>query len=73
MTTTYRSEERMTLKPDFQSFQKEIAFRGIEYLIHFTPTINLLSILTEHCTWSSGLTLERQERSVLRFLLISPS
>lgn len=37
----------METKPDFIEFQKEIAERGIQYLIHFTPTINLLSIFEQ--------------------------
>lgn len=35
----------MSLKPNYIEFQNEIKERGIEYLIHFTPTKNLLSIL----------------------------
>lgn len=35
----------MILKPDNIEFKKEIEKRGIESLIHFTPTINLFSIL----------------------------
>jgi hypothetical protein len=35
----------MSLKPNHKEFQKEIKQREIEYLIHFTPTINLFSIL----------------------------
>ncbi len=35
----------MNLKPDYLDFKNEIAKRGIDYLIHFTPTINLYSIL----------------------------
>lgn len=34
----------MELKEDHILFQTEIRQRGIEHLIHFTPTINLLSI-----------------------------
>jgi hypothetical protein len=34
----------MELKPNYTAFQKEITDRGIRQLIHFTPTINLLSI-----------------------------
>lgn len=37
----------MNLKKDFIEFQGEISRRGIEYLIHFTPTINLYSILEQ--------------------------
>src|SRR5690606_14137321 len=37
----------MDLKIDYIEFQKEISRRGIEYLIHFTPTINLYSILEQ--------------------------
>lgn len=35
----------MNVKPDHIDFKNEITERGIEYLIHFTPTINLFSIL----------------------------
>lgn len=34
----------MELKTNYTAFQKEITDRGIQQLIHFTPTINLLSI-----------------------------
>lgn len=37
----------MNLKPNYQEFQIEIEKRGIEYLIHFTPTLNLYSILEQ--------------------------
>ena len=37
----------MDLKKDYIEFQSEISRRGIEYLIHFTPTINLYSILEQ--------------------------
>lgn len=37
----------MNLKPNYIDFQKEIADREIEHLIHFTPTINLLSIFEQ--------------------------
>jgi len=37
----------MNLKPNHIEFQNEIEQRGIEYLIHFTPTINLLSIFEQ--------------------------
>lgn len=37
----------MELKKNYSEFQKEIDERGIEYLIHFTPTINLLSIFEQ--------------------------
>lgn len=37
----------MSLKPDYPEFQEEINNRGIETLIHFTPTINLLSIFEQ--------------------------
>ena len=36
---------RVNRKEKFNIFQKEIYERGIEYLVHFTPTINLFSIL----------------------------
>lgn len=35
----------MSIKPDHIDFKNEIKERGIKYLIHFTPTINLFSIL----------------------------
>ena len=35
----------MNLKEDYKLFQNEINKRDIKYLIHFTPTINLFSIL----------------------------
>lgn len=37
----------MNLKPNYIEFQNEIEKRGIEYLIHFTPTLNLYSILEQ--------------------------
>lgn len=37
----------MNFKPNYIEFQTEIADRGIEHLIHFTPTINLLSIFEQ--------------------------
>lgn len=37
----------MSLKADYKKFQAEIERRGIEYLIHFTPTLNLFSILEQ--------------------------
>jgi hypothetical protein len=37
----------MEEKPNFIEFKKEISDRGIEHLIHFTPTINLLSIFEQ--------------------------
>lgn len=45
----------MNLKPDYTQFQKEIEERGIEYLIHFTPTINLLSIFEQEKLLSRSL------------------
>ena len=37
----------MELKQNHTDFQKEISDRGIQHLIHFTPTINLLSIFEQ--------------------------
>lgn len=37
----------MNCKPNYIEFQKEIEDRGIEYLVHFTPAINLLSIFEQ--------------------------
>ncbi len=37
----------MQFKTDYIEFQKEIGRREIEHLIHFTPTINLLSIFEQ--------------------------
>jgi hypothetical protein len=42
----------MTLKPDHKVFKNEIKKRQIEFLIHFTPTINLLSILENNALMS---------------------
>lgn len=38
----------MSLKSDYKVFQEEIGKRDIKYLIHFTPTINLLSIFEQN-------------------------
>lgn len=46
------------MKQNNIEFQKEIASRGIEHLIHFTPTINLLSIFEQGKLLSRAL-LER--------------
>ena len=43
------------MKQDSIEFQKEIARRGIEHLIHFTPTINLLSIFEQDKLLSRAL------------------
>lgn len=37
----------MEFKPNYLEYQKDIEERGIEYLIHFTPAINLLSIFEQ--------------------------
>ena len=37
----------MSIKPNYTEFIEEIEERGIENLIHFTPTINLLSIFEQ--------------------------
>ena len=47
----------MDKKSDYIYFQEEISKRGIEFLIHFTPTINLYSIL-EHGKLMSRKNLE---------------
>lgn len=47
----------MELKLDYIEFQREIVNRKIRYLIHFTPTINLYSIL-EHGKIMSRKVLE---------------
>ena len=38
----------MRLKSDYIVFQNEIAARGIDCLVHFTPTINLLGIFEQN-------------------------
>jgi len=48
----------MEFKPNHIEFQNEIEQRGIEHLIHFTPTINLLSIFEQGKLLSRAL-LER--------------
>jgi hypothetical protein len=45
----------MELKQNHITFQKEILDRGIEHLIHFTPTINLLSIFEQDKLLSRAL------------------
>jgi len=45
----------MDLKKDFKEFQDEISKRRIEYLIHFTPTINLYSILEQEKLMSRSI------------------
>ena len=45
----------MELKQNYIEFQKEIESRGIEHLIHFTPTINLLSIFEQDKLLSRAL------------------
>ncbi len=42
----------MPIKIDAGAFKTEISDRGITSLVHFTPTINLLSILTEQKIYS---------------------
>ena len=37
----------MNFKNNYTEFQKEIESKGIEHLVHFTPTINLLSIFEQ--------------------------
>jgi len=48
----------MEFKLDYKEFQKVITDRGIGQLVHFTPTINLYSILEQGKLLSRGL-LER--------------
>lgn len=50
----------MELKQNHVEFQQEINERGIEYLIHFTPTINLLSIFEQGKLLSRSL-LEKND------------
>ncbi len=45
----------MNLKDNYIDFQNEISSRGIEHLIHFTPTINLLSIFEQNKLLSRDL------------------
>jgi len=45
----------MELKQNHTDFQKEISDRVIEHLIHFTPTINLLSIFEQSKLLSRAL------------------
>src|SRR5687768_17407691 len=45
----------MELKKNHTEFQKEISDRGIQHLIHFTPTINLLSIFEQNIILSRAL------------------
>jgi hypothetical protein len=45
----------VSLKPDRTSFEAEVARRGITRLVHFTPTINLISI------YEQGALLSREQ------------
>ena len=45
----------MAHKSNHMEFQNEIEQRGIEYLIHFTPAINLLSIFEQEKLLSRAL------------------
>jgi len=45
----------MQLKSNHSEFQKEIEQRGIEHLIHFTSTINLLSVFEQEKLLSRAL------------------
>jgi len=56
----------MEEKQNHIEFKKEISDRGIEYLIHFTPTINLLSIFEQGKLLSRALL---EENSIDDFLL----
>lgn len=47
----------MSIKNNYKEFQYDIEARGIGYLIHFTPTINLYSVL-EHQQLMSRAMLE---------------
>jgi len=51
---------KMETKPNYIEFQKEISERGIQHLIHFTPTINLLSIFEQSKLLSRAL-LEKSD------------
>lgn len=55
----------MNLKTDYLEFQKEISKRGIEYLIHFTATKNLYSILEQ----GKLMSREMLESSNIDFIL----
>ena len=37
----------MELKQNYKEFEQELINRGIDYLVHFTPTINLISIFEQ--------------------------
>jgi len=50
----------MEEKENKNEFKKEISDRGIEHLIHFTPTINLLSIFEQNKLLSRAL-LEKND------------
>jgi len=56
----------MEEKQNHIEFKKEISDRGIEHLIHFTPTINLLSIFEQGKLLSRALL---EENNINEFLL----
>jgi hypothetical protein len=71
---TYRSR-KMEKKADYTKFQNDIISRGIEHLIHFTPTINLLSILQEERILSRALLemYEIDQTDILDFIEFTDS
>jgi hypothetical protein len=63
----------MSIKPDYIEFKSEIAKRGIEYLVHFTPTINLFSILENQELMSRGKleSLDIEQFDILDYIQFS--
>lgn len=60
----------MSLKNKHCDFIKEIKERGIEYLIHFTPTLNLYSILEQKKIMSRSIleSLDIEQYDILDFV-----
>ncbi|PZR11258.1 MAG: DUF4433 domain-containing protein [Flavobacterium psychrophilum] len=58
----------MALKPEHLDFKREIKERGIEHLVHFTPTINLLSMFEQGKVMSRALLEEFDIGDTLDFI-----
>ena len=65
----------MPLKNEYEDFIKEIEERGIEYLIHFTPTLNLYSILEQKKLMSRSIleSLDIDQYDILDYIQFTDS
>ena len=60
----------MKLKPNYPVFKNEIKSRGIDCLVHFTPTLNLLSILEQKQLLSRSIleSLDLEQYDILDYV-----